>query len=99
MPSLRERKRYIEYRIHGAINIEKEFIYNMIRRFIGELGMGKAGVSVLINEGNNGILRVNHDHVDEVKTALALVNTYNGKEIKIESTKVSGVLKKLKEDV
>jgi len=71
----------------------------MIRRFIGELGMGKAGVSVLRNDGFKGILRVNHDYVDEVKTALALVNNYNNKEIKIESTKVSGVLKKLKEDV
>ncbi len=71
----------------------------MIRRFIGELGMGKAGVSILRNEGQKGILRVNHDYVDEVKTALALVNNYNNKDVRIESIKVSGVLKKLKEDV
>lgn len=71
----------------------------MIKRFIGELGLGRAGVNILKNNGNKGIIRVNHKHVDEVKMALALINNYNDKEIKVECTKVSGVLKKLKEDV
>jgi len=99
LPSLKERKRYIEYNIRGADNIDKEFIYNMIKKFIGELGMGKAGVMILKNNGNKGIIKVNHKHVDEVKTALALINNFNDKEIKVECTKVSGVLNKLKEDV
>ncbi len=99
LPSLRERNRYIEYKVKGTNNIEKEFIYNMIKKFIGELGMAKAGVRLLKNNGNKGIIKVNHKHVDEVKVALALINNHNNNEIKVECTKVSGVLKKLKEDV
>ena len=61
--------------------------------------MAKAGVMILINKGNKGVIRVNNNHVDEVKTALALINNYNDKEIKVECIKVSGVLRKVKEDV
>ena len=99
LSSLRERKRYIDYRVKGASNIEKEYLYSMIKRFIGELGMGRAGVRILKNDETKGIIRVNHNYVDEVKTALALINNYNDKEIKVECVRVSGVLKKLKECV
>ena len=68
----------------------------MIKKFLGELGMSKAGVMVLSNQNNNGIIRVNHTFVDEVKVALALINNYQGNEIKIETVKVSGVINKLK---
>ena len=51
---------------------------------------------ILNNTSNSGIIRVNHTYVDEVKVALALINNYNGNEIKVETTKVSGVINKLK---
>ena len=96
LPSLRERKRYILYTVKGTDFIEKEFLYQMIKQFLGELGMSKAGVNILGNSSIKGIIRVNHDYVNEVKTALALINNYNNKDIKVESIKVSGVIKKVK---
>jgi len=96
-PSLRERKRYILYKIIGVDYIDKEFLYKMIKNFLGELEIAKAGVMILNNNSNKGIIRVNHKYVDEVKMALALINNYNEKEIKVESIKVSGVIKKMKE--
>ena len=57
--------------------------------------MSKAGVMILVNKENKGIIRVNHKHVDEVKVALALINNYNNDAIKIETVKVSGVINKL----
>ena len=71
----------------------------MIKQFLGELGMSKAGVNILGNSSIKGIIRVNHDYVNEVKTALALINNYNNKEIKVESIKVSGVINKIKGSV
>lgn len=72
----------------------------MIKNFLGELTMARAGVMILINRDQKGIIRVNHKYVDEVKMALALINNYNGNEIKIETVRVSGVINKLeKEDV
>ena len=100
LPSLRERKRYILYKIEGIDFIEKEFLYNMIKQFLGELGMSKAGIIILGNKkSGKGIIRVNNNYVDEVKTALALINNYNNKDIKVESLKVSGVINKVKGSV
>ena len=67
----------------------------MIKSFLGELNLAKAGVIMLHNKGNKGIIRVNNEYVDEVKVALALINDYNGNKVKIESIKVSGVINKL----
>ena len=58
LSSLKERKRYILYKIKGAERIEKEFIYNMIKKFLGELGTGKAGVMMLSNKENKGAYRL-----------------------------------------
>jgi len=99
LSSLKERKRYILYKIKGAERIEKEFIYNMIKKFLGELGTGKAGVMMLSNKENKGIIRVNHNFVDEIKVALGLINEYNNKEIKVETIRVSGAINKLKEGI
>ena len=71
----------------------------MIKKFLGELGMAKAGVMILSNQNNAGIIRVNHTSVDEVKVALALINNYQGNEIKVETIRVSGVINKLKGEV
>ena len=54
LPILRERKRYILYRIKGVESIEKDFIYKMIKNFLGELGISKAGVMILNNKENRG---------------------------------------------
>ena len=100
LPSLKERKRYILYKVCKTKHVDKEFLYKMMKKFLGEFTMSKAGVTILINKENAGIIRLNHDYVDEVKVALALINNYNGHEIKVETIKVSGVINKLKmEDV
>ena len=98
LPSLKERKRYLLYRINKAKTLDKEILYKMIKEFLGVLGMSKAGVMILNNDGDSGIIRVNHNYVDEVKVALALINNYNGNELKIETIKVSGVINKLKRE-
>ncbi|MBI2671555.1 hypothetical protein HYX16_01340 [Candidatus Woesearchaeota archaeon] len=99
LSSLKERKRYLLYKITGVEKIEKEFIYEMIKKFLGELGTGKAGVMMLNSKGNKGIIRVNHDHVDEVRVALGLINNYDNNDVKVETIKVSGAINKLKEGI
>ena len=83
LPSLREKPRYIAYKLEKKLN--KEYIYDNIKRFLGELGMAKAGVRVM----DNNIVRTNSKHVDKVKSALLLIK---GLHIK----KVSGLLGKVK---
>ncbi len=72
----------------------------MIKNFLGDLLMSKAGIIFLNSKNNIGIIRVNNKYVDEVKTALALINNYMDNDIKVETVRVSGVINKLeKEDV
>ena len=73
-PSHRENKRYVLF--EG----KKEDVEDVILKFIGILGYGKAGVSFV----NNNILAINREEVDKVRAALLLG--------KIKVKRVSGTL-------
>ena len=104
-PAWRERKRYILFQIFSTKKIEKEEVLRLVTqaglRFLGELGMAKAGIQFLpetfIERNQTGILRTGHKYVDETKSALALVKDSNGKKISVACLKVSGSIKKLKD--
>lgn len=82
-----------------SINMETalKHIDNEIRKFLGELNYGKAGIMLIDYKGNKAILKVNHKHVDEAKTALALVKDINNHQASIRTLGTSGILKKAKQ--
>lgn len=92
LPSLKERKRYILYRTNKKM--DKEEIENSLKLFIGELGFARSGLRFIKHENDKGIIQVNHNFVDEVKTGLALI--YRS-DLMIRTLKVSGTLNSLKE--
>lgn len=104
LPTLKERKRYILFEVNSSQGIEKgkvgEQVNKICLRFLGELGMAKAGVQFLPETYNKrtgkGIIRVGHKYVDEVKAALALIDKMDGKKANVNVLKVSGVIGKLK---
>ena len=81
LPSLREKPRYIKYKSDK----NKEYIYDNIKRFIGELGIARAGVKMM----ENNIIRTNTKHLDEVKSSLVLIKG-------LDVVNVSGLLNKAK---
>lgn len=83
LPSLREKPRYIKYKLDKEIS--KNEVYEGIKQFLGELGVARAGVKVM----ENNIVRTNSKHMDEVKSALILIKGLN-------IIKVSGLLNKTK---
>ena len=95
LSSLKEKKRYLVYEaidenINGEILIE--IAKDVCNRFLGELGMAKAGVMFLEdNFDNKAVIKVNNKYVDEVRTALSL------SEIPLRVVGVSGILKKAEE--
>lgn len=98
-PSMREKKRYIAFEVLAEKPASREQAVKEIRetmaRFMGELGMAKAGVIFLPDwEKNKGVFRVNNKYVDEAKAALALVKQINTNSVIIKSVNVSGILKK-----
>ncbi len=96
LPALKERKRYLLFKVISKNKIPeskiKESINQSLFRFLGELGMAKAGIQFVKND----IIRVSHNFVNELKSALMLIKEINNEQVMIRSLKVSGVLNKLK---
>jgi len=102
LPSLKEKKRYLFFKILTDGRVDKKLCADAIFRAcvqtMGELGVARAGVLFLGETYNNnvGVIRVNSKYVDEVKLSLAMIQEIAGKRASFDVTKVSGVLKKLK---
>lgn len=97
IPSLKEKKRYILFKVLGkklGAGELASLISKAGHQLLGELGLAKAGLHFLPEtwNGETGIIRVGHKFTDEAKAVLALV-----KEVTITTIKTSGTIKKLKE--
>ena len=103
LPSLREKKRYLVFEIISKANItdfkeiEKNILENTLR-FLGELGMAKAGILILKDKFDikkqKGIIRVSHKYVNELRASLALIQKINNQVVIVRSIGLSGILKK-----
>src|SRR3989344_5333961 len=98
LPSLKEKKRYVAYKINAEKRINERTARNAIcsylEKFLGELNYGKAGIMLVEQKNDHGIIKTGHLHVNEVKTALALINEIDNNVVNVRSTYVSGVLNK-----
>jgi len=101
LPSLRERKRYLAFKItpKGKIsdfNAVKNSIMLSAAYLIGEIGMAKANIRVLKEKfrENKGLIMVNHNYLDHLRAALALVKSIESVPVIVSSIGVSGIIKK-----
>ena len=92
LPTLKENPRYVLFRS----DVEKE-ILSEYKRFLGELGIGKAGIKFMSFDKKNqiGVLRTNSKYLDETKVALTLIKKLKSKNAKVDILKVSGMINKL----
>jgi len=101
-PTLKERKRYILFKITSEKPLEKGEVTELVNKaglqFLGELGMAKSGLQFLPEtwKKSRGIIRVGHKYVNEAKSALAFIKEYKGDKITFECLKGSGAIGKLK---
>ena len=104
-PTLKERKRYILFKIHSNQEIEKETVAKQCTeaclRFLGEFGCAEAGVQFLPEtwdrKTKTGIIRTGHKWVDQTKSALILIKQIGGKKATVSTILTSGSLNKLKQ--
>tara|TARA_Y100000310_G_scaffold193072_1_gene193032 strand:+ start:1572 stop:1952 length:381 start_codon:yes stop_codon:yes gene_type:complete len=100
LPSLREKKRYLVYKIISKEKISGIDANNAIMegclQFLGELGVGKAGLIPVkeVYKDNQGVLKVNTKYVNEVKMSLGLIKEIKGSKVVVDTLSVSGTLKK-----
>jgi ribonuclease P/MRP protein subunit POP5 len=101
LPTLKEKKRYLAFEIISEEPI-KSFsevsnqITNSYTKFFGEIGASEAGIITMKEHYNNqkGIIKVNNNYLDKLKTALALTKEINKNKIIFKSLGASGVLNK-----
>ena len=103
MPSLRERKRYVVFKILSNKRIKdssqvSKAIWRYTASFMGALGQAEAGIWVLEDKWNSekqtGMIKVGHKHVNELKASLALIDTIDDEPVIVQSTGTSGIMKK-----
>jgi ribonuclease P/MRP protein subunit POP5 len=98
LPTLREKKRYLVFEVESEKKTNQkgctDAISASMSKFLGELGMARAGIKFLPDWKNSkGIMRISHKEVDNVKAALSLVTDIGGR-AKVSTVFVSGVLDK-----
>lgn len=103
LPSLREKKRYLAFKINSEGNFTKKHIETSINmailNYMGELGYARAG-PILVEYGKNkGILKVNNKELSNVRAGLSLITKVDNKKAFISSIITSGLLNKAKKSL
>jgi len=97
-PTTRERQRYLTYEVQTPITLDSTTLRSTIQgellSFLGEYTYGEAGIQMMHAQGRQGVIRVNHTHVDHVKTGLMMVRDVQGEPANVRSVMVSGMLNK-----
>jgi len=100
LPSLKERKRYLVFEIESETDfsdfkIISKAVKSNILKFLGEFSAAKAGIKILPNTwtGNKCIIKINNKYVDQVKSALTLIETIDNNKIIFKNIGVSGTIK------
>ncbi|MBW2993422.1 hypothetical protein KY317_02515 [Candidatus Woesearchaeota archaeon] len=103
LPALKEKNRYLVFEIISDNKIRdikavSGQIKTKMTELIGNLGMAKANIRILNDKfkpnRQKGIIKVNHKHVHELKSALAMIDKLKGKKAVVRSVGLSGILKK-----
>ena len=98
LPSLREKKRYIAYKVKANKPIDNSTLRNAVNsymlKFLGELSYAKAGIILLDCKNNKGIIKTSNNYVNEVKASLALIDSIENNVVAFRSICVSGSLSK-----
>ena len=101
LPSLREKKRYLAFEIISkdkisSIDSVEQKIFDSTLQLIGQKGASRAGIMILKDKYNNetqkGLIRVNNKEVNNLRSALALIDNVDKKEAIFRTIGVSGVL-------
>jgi len=101
LPSSRESKRYVVFKVHSeeALTYDsvKDSIWNSVLNWLGEEDLAKANVRVLKNLWNSrdqkGFVQCSPKFVDSVKVSLSLIHQIGDSRVAFQTLRVSGTIK------
>ncbi|MEM5829456.1 MAG: Rpp14/Pop5 family protein [Candidatus Aenigmatarchaeota archaeon] len=104
LPSLRERERYLKFKVisEGPISYVdlENSIWNSFLDFYGELGVSKFSLWIIKNlwdeREQTGVIKCNNKSVEEILAGLGLISRLGDLRIIFKILKISGTIKGLK---
>jgi RNase P/RNase MRP subunit POP5 len=98
LPTLKEKKRYIAYTIHSTQTVSGKALLQELRQLLGLFDSAAAGLQhITFNQKTGeGVFRTSVKSVPKVRAALTLVKKINNTPVRVVTTKVSGILNKVK---
>lgn len=105
LPSMKERKRYIAFRVLSDrpkypldFQAVRDAVFNSVLNWLGEETSARAGVWMIKNlwdqKMQRGTIRCNRRETDLVKTALAMVHQIGDQRVIIQSLRITGTIKR-----
>ncbi len=97
-PSLREKKRYLEFEVisEGKVRNRLQEVVSKINEILGFYDSAEAGVMPVKYEGGKGIIRTSAKMLDKVRASFLFIKELGTEEVIIRSCKTYGTLKKAK---
>jgi len=105
LPSMREKKRYIKFKVDSEARISsfshiKAAIEASMQSFVGELGLSYSGLDFLDklydSKNQTGVTKVNHKYCGHLRASFALIDKINKQKVIVRSLRSSGMLGRLK---
>jgi ribonuclease P/MRP protein subunit POP5 len=101
MPSYRDKKRYVIFRIHSEEPLDfseiKNSIMNSVFDWLGEEQAAKSGMKIIRNlwdeKAQTGFIRCSPKYVDKIKVSLALIHQIGDSRVVFQTLRVSGTIK------
>ena len=95
LPSLRERKRYLAFKINSKRKINdfsavKQEIMLSSSYLLGDIGMAKASITILKEKR---LIMVGHKYLEHLRAALALIKSIAGIPVMVQSLGASGTVR------
>jgi len=100
LPSLKEKKRYLAFEVISEKPVGYSDVHSAFRRamsdYLGQKGCAAAGAIMLKERFNSskGIIRVNHNYLNDLKASLCMARTVGNQKAMFKSLGASGILKK-----
>lgn len=105
-PALRQKERYFKFKVHSEEDIELgelvDAVWDKCLSYLGTRETSEADFWVIGNQFNEekqeGIAKVNREKADDFRASLGLIEKIGDEKVVVQITKVSGSMKKLKDD-
>lgn len=100
-PSMREKRRYIIFKVHSEEKLNypnvRNAVYNSVGNWLGEKEMARANVHIIKNlwdsKGQTGFVRCSHKFVDDVRVGLSLIHQVGDSRVIFHTLAVAGTIK------